>query len=148
MSGLAPARRIVPDRCIWCNRSGGELVDIAGAEERMTGMRVLVHPEHRDEAERFIAFTQRSRNRFFMAFVGMFAVAIPAFVILSSYGERATLLAVAGLLGYMAVMILVYPCATPQTVENMGIKRSIVLVRGMGIFLLVFAAAMATIALM
>lgn len=131
------------EKCIWCNGADGELTTIevpvanqfpaGGVQPRRE--EVHVHPRHESETREFTERVHRQGGIFIvvMAFVP-FLLVVPVALTseLAGAGSRAEYwIGVVGgglllLLGFFAIR---YPFATPRTVEWIGIRRSILLVR-------------------
>jgi len=117
-----------PRRCIWCHQ-GGELIDTPSGD----GGTVAVHAEHRAVVQAFMARATRWGRVFLLLMV-----LVPALAVLTT---AAGLLFPALPRGFPAAVLLLYvggiitalPLATPQTVRVLGLRRSIIVARLLGI---------------
>lgn len=92
-----------------------------------------VCPAHEEEFRRFHARTARCGYRFFALFVLLMAAGF----VLVPFASDVT---VGIFLAVLAVVMLVFPFATPQTVRLMGVRASVWLVRGIAAVVLAWAA--------
>lgn len=133
-----------PDgKCIWCNRSGGELrsIEIPAPnqfphEDREPRMQeALVHPEHEARARDFVGTAYRESGRFVVAMLFLpFLLFVPAAAASGLSGAARGFeywVAIFGgaVLILLGVFMIRYPFATPQTERLLGLKYSIWLVR-------------------
>lgn len=117
-------------RCIWCNGGEGELrsVTLHEARERRE---VPVHPEHEASLLAWHARVTRDTQRF-VTVVAFTPLALLAFVGLAALVNPASIFVALGLsLIALATFLWAHPYATPQTVRLLGVRRSIVLARGL-----------------
>ena len=126
----------MPDeaRCVWCHKSGGTLKTLPARVPNTLGtvgeVSVAVHPEHEAELSRFLAY-QRRYARLFLLLVLLGVVALLIFAALGWEAGATSVIA------YYGVLFIVFPFATPTTVEMIGMKSSVRLVRVAGFVLLV-----------
>lgn len=130
--------------CLWCDQGGPEpLVSV-----ECGGNQALVHASHRAQLETFCHQVAAAKWRFlggigasiFLGIVGQVLLILPSKV----YGVVTLGVAAA----VVAVTLLKYPFATPETIALIGVRRSILLTRSCGYVILIIAAGLATYGLM
>jgi hypothetical protein len=127
-------------RCAWCNRAADNLKEVTLLVPDRLGMRptprpFYVLPEHEQALSRFV---DRAR-RFGVTFVlSMTALSI-ATVMAAAMDHRFIGLFV----GLMGLLLIIFPFATPQLVNAVGVRTSITFVRVAGIGLIGFAVYLA-----
>jgi len=122
-------------RCVWCNGSDGELrtvtLPVAGRERRT----VAVHAAHEAALAAWQARVSSDSQHF------VTAMALSPLVVLGAVGfaalvSRGASFVVLGLsMISLAAYMWAHPYATPQTVDLVGVRRSIVLVRVLAVAL-------------
>jgi hypothetical protein len=122
-------------RCIWCNRSTGAVREVSlPMVDRFGGnvkQQILwVHAEHEEALRRFVAGVVRNA-RMFLAVVLLIAGAMLLLVICAAFSgsERWAAIGAASCTMLIAVTMVWFPFATPETVGAIGIHRAITLVR-------------------
>lgn len=125
--------------CAWCNRPGPTLREITvlvpnslGFKPRQTKIRV--HPEHEEPTREFVA-KLLTQSKYFVLGIGLLAVwaliGLPLWENLWDSDVRAFRRRI--LYGATAVavgvMLWVWPFATSVTVQGLGIRTSIIMVR-------------------
>lgn len=116
----------MPERCIWSNRRdpGTREVTLEPPNRSTRPETVHVCPAHEAQFRAFHAYSERYGG-WFLALLGLFVLA--ALIAIVVEVEEATIAwAVPTLVG--AVM-LIFPFATPQTVQMLGVRASVLLVR-------------------
>jgi hypothetical protein len=128
-------------RCVWSHRHDpGTRPITLRPGERYAEETVWVCPAHEEQFRRFYAYAARYGSTF-IALIGLIVLAGFGLVLFESSVGLGLLL-----MGIGAVM-LVFPFATPQTVQMLGVRTSVWLVRlggllmiGFGLYELVRAA--------
>ena len=123
-------------RCTWSGRPdpGTREIELPGPHPLARPEHAAVCPEHEARLRAFHAYAARHRNHFFLAFAAVLVLAAASVMIGPDLGIALVLL----LLG---TALIAFPFATPLTVERMGVARSALLLRAMGVALLAFGAA-------
>ena len=123
-------------RCAWSNRLSEDLKDVIIVAPDRLGLRpeprtFYVLPEYEPDLRRFMERV----SRFGLAFVLLMILLSIAVVMAAAISHRFVGLAV----GLMGVMLVVFPFATPQVVNAIGIQKSITFARSLGVGLIGFA---------
>jgi hypothetical protein len=124
-------------RCAWSNHEGDGLKEIILVAPNRLGMQptprtFYVRPEHEQELRHFIGRLQR----FGLLFVTSMLLLTIATVMAAALQQLAFMAAMMALMG---LVLIVFPFATPRTVNRLGFKTSILVVRALGVGLLVVA---------
>lgn len=131
-------------RCVWCNRSAGELRTLVlrrGREQQS----VAVHPEHETSVLDWHAFALRHEASLVLR------MTLRPLVLLASIGlaalvDKRLIPVVAGLaIAWVATTIWRFPFATPQTVGLLGIRRSVTLARAIAVGIGIIGGAFAAV---
>lgn len=127
------------ERCYWCGSSDGETKTItvetinpiasSTREETLT-----VHPEHESELRAFNKKTV-AYGRQFLFLAILFGAVLPTIGagLVSVVGKAAGLGVVGASTIFLSGVLYVYPFATPETVDMLGAKTSVQLVRVLAI---------------
>jgi hypothetical protein len=123
------------EHCIWSNRSdpGTREVTLGPAARGAGEQTVHVCPAHEGRVRGFHAFSQRYGG-WFLALLGANFVLALLLVLLGS-GEATVAGAVFLTLG---ITVAVFPFATPQTVQALGMRSSIILGRVLAFLLIMY----------
>ena len=111
-------------KCIWCNKPCESEVTVRDGEET----HACCSEECKQEAEKFLRFAKR----FSPLFLGLIIVIIVALLALSVTAPRLISIPMAA----MGCVILFLPFCTPQTVQALGLKKSILVGRILGIIVI------------
>lgn len=138
-------------RCVWCNKDGGDLREIAAPEaSRLVARRgpraFLVHPEHE---RAFEAFHRRARKLgwLFLALIAASVLSLIAFEAVVLGGNRAAGVAgIGGTVLFLGGVMLALPFSTPETVALFGAQAASRLVRILGIGIAGLGAYVLTLA--
>lgn len=112
-------------KCIWCNKPCDSKITVQDGEEAYA----CCSEECNRRAEKFLRFAKR----FTPLFLGLIIISTIALLALSVTAPRLASLPVAA----MGCVILFLPFCTPQTVQALGLKKSILIGRIMGILVMV-----------
>lgn len=128
---MAGKARSVPPRCLWTNRTGEGLREITlptldRFAIRAREERVHVLPEHEAELRRFNDYANRYA-RLFLALMLLGTLALLVFALADSDSGVGVSIALLGLLG------IVFPFATPETVQMLGMRSAIRTTRIFGV---------------
>ena len=116
---------VVDGRCIWTNRPDPGTARVALPEGAYGTGDVHVCPAHRERTLRYLKSTRRAvRVILSVLFLGVAAV-------LAAPGLGVDWLAAAGLCA-IGLAFVAFPVPTPQTVQWLGLRRSVLLVRVLG----------------
>lgn len=129
-------------RCIWCNESEGELVEVVlessnrfGTSPKPTAF--LVHPEHEAAFRAFHEKKERHGKRFLIAILGMAGALAVLEPLLLFLGAPRAAVAVCGVVVVATGLIAIaLPFGTPETVSWLGLRRTITIVRWAGAILI------------
>jgi len=130
----------MPKSCTWCGKSEAPLKTItvettnrfgtSTREETMT-----VHPEHEAELRAFAEQARRYGGRFLLLSL-LFGLFIPMSGVFAGIIWTSDAL-IAGIVGLsiivLGVVMYVYPFATPETVQMLGVRTSKQVVRGLSV---------------
>lgn len=144
--GSTPGSAVGPgaSRCAWCAGGDGELRELvlrvpdAVALNRFWA-RVPVHPRHERPVRRFLARYRRDGRRFVLSMVAMvvavfaFYAAVHAVEMPGAVRERWKEMFLGPWLTGMGVVFLLFPFATGLTNRLLGIRHTVLLVRGAGL---------------
>jgi hypothetical protein len=131
------------EQCYWCGSSDGETKTItvetinpiatSTQEETLT-----VHPEHESELRAFNEKTVAYGSRFLILAI-LFGAVLPTIgaALLPVVGKAVGLGIVGGSILLLSAVFYVYPFATPETVDMLGVKTSVRLVRVLAIGIVV-----------
>lgn len=123
----AEARATRPPKCLWSGRrDAGTRNVVIDPGPGFRGEATPVCPVHEAALVAFIRHTHRVQYRF-LAGVGL----VTALALVASLSERPALITL--VVFCFGVVILAWPIATPQTVQLIGVRRSVLLVRGFGV---------------
>lgn len=118
-------------RCIWSNERGEHLKEITATTlspfaAHKREQRVWVMPEHEAEFRRFNAYELRY-GRLFVGLVLAVIILLVVFVVTgSALGAGLTTIGV-------GILSLIFPFATPETVQLHGTRKSIQMVRRLAV---------------
>lgn len=120
-------------RCTWSGRPdpGTREIELPGAHPLARPEHAAVCPEHEERLRTFHAYATRHRNHFFLAVAAVLLLAAASVMIGPDLGVALVLLV-------FGAVLIAFPFATPLTVERMGVARSVLLARAMGVALLLF----------
>jgi len=140
----------MPESCTWCGTSEGTLKTITVETSNRLGTStreetMTVHPEHEAELRAYAEQTRRYSGRF-MLLTLLFALFIPMGGVFAGIIWASDAL-IAGIVGLSIVVVgmvmYVYPFATPETVQMLGVRTSKRVVRwlsvvmaGLGVWIL------------
>lgn len=138
-------------RCIWCNKTGGNLRPTTVAARtpllcRPAQPELAVHEEHEDAFRRFSERAGRS-GRLFLTLLGACLLAMVALEIALVAGARTVGVVGIGLaVVVIGIVLSALPFSTPQTVALLGARTAARLVRvagalliGLGLFVTLLA---------
>lgn len=112
-----------------------------GARLRRDWLALTVHGRHEEKLRRFCARLRRDAGRFAVAMFGLFLLSIACVVVIeagmASDATRALLdgLLAGGTLLGLGLLLFAFPFATPTTVEGLGVRTSIRVVRVIALIL-------------
>jgi hypothetical protein len=123
-------------RCAWSNRLSDEVKEVIIVAPDRLGLRpapraFYVLPEFEQDLRRFMERV----SRFGLAFVLLMILLSIGVVMAAATSHQFVGLAV----GLMGVMLVVFPFASPQVVNAIGIQKSITFARSLGVGLIGFA---------
>lgn len=122
-------------RCVWCSKDSGTLNEISAPMVNRYGGAPMermfwVHPEHEGPFRRFAIDVNRNATRFILALVGTgLGMLVAATICVVTDNEA---VAIAGVVGgpiIASILMIRWPFATPETVDAIGIRSSIIAVR-------------------
>ncbi len=139
------------EKCVWCNRSERRLKNITVETPNRFGLnaegkKMAVCPEHVPQLQKFYFLVNRMAKWYVLVLVLVGALALLGLVPLVMIDQQGgnvdswAKAIYAPLLLPVALLPLVFPFATPETVKWMGVRNSIILVRLLGVYLLGFWA--------
>ena len=111
-------------KCIWCNKPCETDITV----EDKDGVYSCCSEECRQKTEKFLRFAKR----FTPLFLGLMAVIVVALIALSVTAPRLISIPMAA----MGCVILFLPFCTPQTVQAVGLKKSVLIGRIMGVIVI------------
>lgn len=116
-------KRSVPPRCLWSNRTGEGLKEITLPTMdrfaiRMREERVYVLPEHEAELRRFNDYANRW-GRLFLGLMLLGTLGILVFALDDNDLGIGLSIVLLGVLG------VVFPFATPETVQALGVRSAV-----------------------
>lgn len=133
------------ERCLWSNRrdSGTRGIKLESPSPFARWPEILqVCPCHEERFRRFYAYEQRYAG----LLLGTYGFVVFAGLIFWALGAREQVVAGTAMLVF-GVLIIVFPFATPQTVQMMGVRASVLLLwiagavlAGYGVFVLTASA--------
>ena len=126
----------MPESCTWCGESEGTLKTITVETSNRLGTStreetMTVHPEHEAELRAFAEQARRYGGRFLLLSL-LFGLFIPISGVFAGiiWTSDALITGIVGLsIIVLGVVMYVYPFATPETVDMLGVKSSQRLVR-------------------
>lgn len=121
----------VQPRCIWSNERHDDLKEVTVLTRdrfaRNPQPRTFyVMPEQEEQFRRFSAFALRYSPLFLI----LMAALLLAMIVLSVLGSEVAVGVTVVLIG---LLFVVFPFSTPETVQMMGLRKSIRLARGLGV---------------
>jgi hypothetical protein len=132
-------------RCVWCNRTDGEMRTVTVLAEGRERRTVTVHAAHEAPFLAWHARVASDTPRFVMTIAFTPLVLLVAVGVAALVGRPAVALVLGLAATALAVVMWTHPYATPQTVRLVGVRRSIALARAgallMGLVGLVAAIA-------
>jgi hypothetical protein len=111
-------------KCIWCNKPCGPEITV----EDKDGTYACCSEECRHKSEKFLRFGKR----FSPLFLGLIIACTVALIALSVTAPRLVSLPMAA----MGFVILFFPFCTPQTVQALGLKKSVLIGRIVGVIVI------------
>lgn len=125
-------------KCVWCNRSGGELKAIkltvwnsfATAQREVT---LNVHPQHEQQARKLSQRRLRFARLFLLAILSLSAIALVTVLIAPTVTSVSLVL--------MGVVFIVLPFVTDETINLMGMRSGMWLARAGGAIFIVMGLA-------
>lgn len=111
-------------KCIWCNKSCEPEITVQDKD----GTYACCSEECKQKAEKFLLFGKR----FSPLFLGLILVCVVTLIVLSVTVPRFATLPMAA----MGFVILFLPFCTPQTVQMLGLKKSAVIGRILGVIVI------------
>ncbi|MFW6192876.1 MAG: hypothetical protein ACOC83_05275, partial [Gemmatimonadota bacterium] len=138
-----PAGGADPSRCAWCAGGDGEIEELRLRIPDQIALnrfwvRLPVHPRHERPLRRFAARFRRDGRRFVVSMIALIVVAFAFFLVLhavegsSAVRDRWADAFVGPWMAALGVVLLLFPFATPLTTALIGIRHTVVLVRGAG----------------
>lgn len=119
--------RKMADKCIWCAARDVELEELHLGPE----VAAVCSDPCRSRTERFLADVEAHKLHFLAGLIGLPLLGVALVFLLRPYdhGAAGTFVVFAG----MGLVILRYPFVTPQTVQLLGLARSVRLARWIGV---------------
>lgn len=111
-------------KCMWCNKLCESEITVQDGEETYA----CCSEECKQKSEKFLLFAKR----FTSLFLGLIVVIIVALLALSVTVPRLISIPMAA----MGCVILLLPFCTPQTVHALGLKKSILIGRILGVIVI------------
>ncbi len=134
-------RAQVNGRCLWCNQRGGALENVGLPSELDGQSEGTVHAEHRQPLVSFMELVERRKNLFVGLVLALVFLMMNSTILGLAVGWTVGVLVMGVTLLGLGAVTWFMPFATPQTVQMMGVRRSIIVARacaaGVGIFGLV-----------
>ncbi len=134
--------------CLWTGTRNERAVAIVlpstdrfGAPNGTQTVHVL--PEHIDELREFAVLTQRYARSFLIWILGLSLLLIPLAILagMGAVSESLLLLCVGVITIATGALVYALPFATPETVGMFGVRRSIRILRILGVVLIVIGMA-------
>jgi hypothetical protein len=117
-------------KSIWSGKISESLVQVS-ASFNSQEENVFVEPEHKERLIAYLGFADKWKNVFLASVLSLSAgMAILALV--------APSWAVGACLVLLAIILMVLPLPTPQTIQLFGVQKSILLVRVIAVLIAVF----------
>lgn len=111
----------------WSGRSSGSLVEIS-KDLNLQGESIFVEQEYKEQLIAYLNFSNKWKNVFLALVLSLSCViAIVALV--------APPWAIGACLVVLGAVLIVLPLPTPQTIQLLGVKKSILLVRAIAILI-------------
>jgi predicted nucleic acid-binding Zn ribbon protein len=128
------------EHCIWCNRRDESLRQIVVVVPNRLGLR----PRERalficssDCEHRLRKFNDHVR-RFGFLFLSLIGLSLASLVALLFVLPKALIpVGLGSIISFIGAALMVFPFPTPETVRLLGVRRSVALVRSLGVLLLV-----------
>jgi hypothetical protein len=114
-------------KCLWCGIKKEDLFEEEIKYKNQILKAYFCNKKHINETIKFIQFAEKHYWHFFIGIIVFFIVGL--IIMLNGFINLGALIALAGL----GLTIIIFPFATPQTNELLGLKRSIIIVRFLGI---------------
>lgn len=111
-------------KCLWCNKPCEPEITVQDSEETYA----CCSEECRQKAEKFLHFAKRLSP----LFLGLIIVIIIALLALSVTAARLSSIPMTA----MGCVILFLPFCTPQTIQALGLKKSILIGRILGVIVI------------
>ena len=129
-------------RCAWTNEPAVNLKEVVLVVPNRFGIRpapktFFVLPEYEEKLRKFVLFGHRFGLAFLTSML-VLTLAIPIAAVTRRYVLAGSLVAAEG------VLLIVFPFATPETVNRLGIGASITLARVVAFFVILIGAFLAT----
>lgn len=130
--------------CAWCNGARGEMKQVhiripQGIRLQREWVELAVHEGHERPLRRFLARLRRDARRFLVLLIGVVILPMGLTAVAHLVGIDESVRTqwqdvVTGIMSLGVGMIfLAFPFATPLTVEGLGVRTSVRLVRGIGV---------------
>ena len=120
--------------CVWCNEKDKRVMNIHIVTLNRFAMRpreetFWVHPEHEQSLRSFIDYYTQYAKLFMLVIILFIAVSLATALLLKQF-VLGIILPLGG------IIIIVFPFVTPETVEMLGVQKSVKLARGLGVLLI------------
>ncbi|MFH0948031.1 MAG: hypothetical protein V1833_03435 [Elusimicrobiota bacterium] len=139
---------ITTKRCVWCYKKNEGLKQIEVIVPNRFGMRAhkeifyVCSSEHERYFKKVADYAKRF-GFFFLVIIGLSTVSVIA--VSSLVCEEIVNYVVGSDISLIGILIIIFPFATPETVAILGVKKSIILMRVVGIVLLILGLLIAVV---
>ena len=116
------------NRCLWCNSSSGELraVTLRDGKARRDA---FVHAVHEESLVAWHARAVRETPRLVTIVAFMPLLVLPALGLAAMVGRASTFVVLGLVLVALSALMWRHPYPTPQTVQLLGVRRSVAVIR-------------------
>ncbi|WP_322569427.1 hypothetical protein [Rhodohalobacter sp.] len=128
-------------KCIWSAKESDRLKSVTmetlNRFARPATKTYHVLPEHEEELRQFNRFFVQNARRFLglIIFIILFLLLTPLIILLAPLSDHVALHLVGFSMMALGFVIYIYPFATPETLQVLGIKKSIIACRISGVLI-------------
>jgi hypothetical protein len=119
-------------RCLWCHGADGTLVPLREAG-LPTARPLHVHPAHEAELRAYLLAATAAGPRLVRGLLLILVLAIPGMLIAYAVGDPAPAATIGAAITLIGALVIARPVALPQSVGVLGVRRSVLLTRTLGI---------------
>lgn len=126
-------------KCIWSGKRSPKVkpvtLDTLDRFAQPAQKTVYVLPEYEDELQQFNeTFVHQGKTFLFLILtISLLTVIVPLGLLFISGNENLVLAAVGILVSLLGMLVIIFPFTTPETIHWLGIKKSIILMRALGV---------------